>query len=433
MTGLENRVRDLLAQRAEQATVSDDAWERIERRIEARPTPRAWWRLTGPQLATGLATATVAAIAVAGGASLLSGDPTVQVDPFTPEVERVVDPRPGTGWDRASGPVDAPGTEGELSVNDVFADDRVVLVAADGGNLWRSTDEGDSFVRVKEDAFAPIDGAGADLRAVTATGHAYLVAGAVGGHGVIFRSPDGASFERVEVSDAGPLADVGVAPGVVVAVGRDAQGAAAFLSEDDGRTWERAVMEEPAAAGDAGLDVVVHGPTGWVAAGSEAGAVEHTTMWFSEDGQAWERTSTLGAGRIAVLVIVDEGYLALRTNGEILVSHDGRGWEKQYVRIGQFNASDDAAGPLRFVALDAVAGDWVALGGTIDLDEPPRAFISSDTRLWESEPIDARGDVRAIAVLPDGTAIAAGRADACWDRDTCPPHQDELRIWHRTR
>lgn len=456
MNDLEDRVRDLLDRRAAQATVSPDAWARIERRLEASGTPRPWWRPTAGRLALAAATAVVlAALVAVGSQQLLTGGTSVEIEPLAPDTAEAPDgaadpdlssdveatpdpPAPEMGpFERVGGPIDPPAAEAGLWVNDAVAADGLVLVVAGDGQLWRSEDGGESFARVDDDGFAARDGVAVDLRAVTVTADGFLVAGGTYGEGVVWRSEDGAAWDPVEVPEAGLLYDLVAADGRVVAVGRGPDGAAAFVSDDHGRSWEPAEIDGAEAGDENGMFVVAYGPAGWVATGYGAGDSSHATVWLASDGRSWELvrdTGIAGDGVIDAIAADETRYLAVRADGTVLSSTDGRSWEETAHLTGA-SAGEGAGEPgvVRFGGLARVEEGWLAVGGTPDLEAAPLAYLSADGSRWISGPIADRGDAQALAMLPDGTAIVVGRGDACWDRDDCPNRTHDLYVWRSTR
>lgn len=467
---LEDRLPHLLEREAERATVSPDAWARIQRRLgPSRSAAVAWYRSPGRLAAVGAAAAAavLGAVAVpqlvagdgttvevaptlgtagedgsetgadgdAGGADADADADTDAGDEGAGDAETDADAdgaAAADGWEAVPATGDAPIGARGVWVNDVLAVDGLALVAADG-HLWRSTDDAGSWEHVDDAAFAADGESSFDLRAVTETDDGYLISGGEPGQGMVWRSPDGRTWERTPVEGAGALYDVVAVDGTVVVTGRSEEGAAVFVSEDAGRTWERAEVGRASAGPENGMFVVAHGPAGWVATGYGGGDAQHATIWTSQDARSWdlvEGTGLSGSGVIDALAADEDGYLALRAGGAVLASADGRQWE-EVSRLEAPSGDREREAMLRFGGLTRLDEGWLAVGGSSDVTGAPQAYTSADGADWQAEAIAETGNAGGLGVLPDGTAVAAGRTGACEGPEPCG-EDARLTVWRGT-
>lgn len=434
MNGIDRRLRTLLQERADRAEVAPDAWTRLEERLE---DTTAWSRARPAtlRLAGGLAATSVLVLAVIAAWDAMHPDPQPDIAPvIDADVEQQA---PTGGWARLEATAPPPADTAELMVNDALVTDDEVIIVADGGNLWHSPDGARSFGRPDEALFALEDGI-ADLHAVTRTTDGILVAGSTSTRGGLWHTSDGLTFRRVEMPATGPLHDVLAARGTVVAVGHDADGPAAYVARE-GQGWRKAEVTAPGEASSHVLHALSHGQGGWVAAGRTADGDGGVSLWHSASALDWQEATPAGLrqseDRITAIAPYRAGFYALRDDGTVLASADGRTWRAtsgdEYVAQDPAEAADGTRpeSSMRFEGFTKVQDGWLVVGGEAGADRPPLAFASPDALRWHREPIDDHGDVQAMTVHRDGTVLAVGRDDACRGLTECPEHPYDLVLW----
>lgn len=432
MNDLERKVTDLLDRRAQEASVSPDAWERIQERLQPSRSQSRGRLLLGGAVAAGLI------VALGGLGSTVVPDrspveivPAQQPSPVEPS-STTVDAQPQAPvyhWEAIAGSSDARASDAYLWVNDAAARGDIVVVVADGA-VWRSPDRGRTWEQVADSVFDSPGRADYDVRAVTATDDGFVAAGGLPNVGMVWRSSDGRSWDRIEIDGAGVLYDAVVGDGLVVVSGRSPDGAAVFFSSDAGQSWERAQIGSADGGGENGMFVLAYGPAGWVASGYGGGASSLATTWTSPDGREWELVADPGFSDVGVVDAIASnasGYLALQAGGAVYRSTDGHDW-KQIGTIGSGQvASSDGDSTVRFSGLQAVDGGWMAIGSTAGQERAPYAYTSIDGSVWQTTKLAAHGRSTAFAVTADGTAITAAAGDRCGgEQDTC---DDILHVW----
>lgn len=255
-------------------------------------------------------------------------------------------------------------------------------------NGWGRLDPGDAFTSEGSVALTAVARGGADdtYVAVGAELPSLLLGEFFAPRPVIWSSPDAITWVRSDLGAAeGELRDVVALPDGrgFVAVGRTGSLTAAAWRSPDGRTWD--LVEVPLAGPGQGgfhlgpvMSQVISTPLGLVAVGTEDYAPDDgapgedidASVWLSaDDGRSWERIEDPSLGSI--------GY--------------------------QPNAGAEFNGELVGVAYQPGVG-LVAVGSASDpsdrtLDFPrqlPAAWVSTDARSWERHDIDAELRLRGV-------------------------------------
>jgi hypothetical protein len=269
--------------------------------------------------------------------------------------------------------------------------------------------------RIGVDAFT-FGGPGDQRLLAVATGNTSVVAvGDDGGRPAIWRSPEGITWERVDLSSvqfpAGArVLDVAAAPEGFYAVGTAAGGPAAWESPD-GLVWRRSDVP-----GTGVVEQVVHSELGLTALGHDgSGAV---AAWFSFDGSTWEGADLEPhPGRVVGAVAGGPGVLALLdrddTGPELWGTDDGMAWA---VEPPTGPGVLPAGGTPVPGALLAAGSTIVAAGAVDDPDGTDAAILSSVggpfERVSHSETtFGGDGAQRVRALTQDGSQLVAVGTD----------------------
>lgn len=165
--------------------------------------------------------------------------------------------------------------------------------------------------------------------------------------------------------------------------------AAIFLSET-GETWRTVPIDVGVGPEDTSeIILLAAGPRGIVLFGDTCCVVEEQAVWYSADGETWERVpfepSSPGAPQLAAAAATAAGFVAVGSESgraAIWTSNDGRAW----------TAFGSAEAGLRKGAIGDVAelgGRWLAAGYQDDGDTYDGAFWESiDGVQWQRRPTD---------------------------------------------
>jgi hypothetical protein len=169
--------------------------------------------------------------------------------------------------------------------------------------VWESQD-GAQWIEVHDDA---LGGSGDQvINGITLSGGKILAGGSDGSDAALWSSADGQSWSEVSSPESSALGGVGDqvinrlrgTPAGILAVGYDsssgAKDAAVWISKDGGHSWTRATDPTHALGGSgdqeiARVEVVTTGLGGVVAVGSDSSHGGDAAVWFSNDGQTWQR------------------------------------------------------------------------------------------------------------------------------------------------
>jgi hypothetical protein len=232
-------------------------------------------------------------------------------------------------------------------------------------------------------------------------GATYLTGAADGfDHGIIWRSEDGQTWERLDlpktpdlptISDLGNPNVLGVAyyDGTTVAVGLDCTDnesaclAAVWVSDDNGRTWER--LPHQNAFGSSGLHrmlAVTTTDSGFLAVGDD--------VWSSGDGHTWTLLEELSGNRPQIWDVVatpeivvgagdrwDNGYEAA-----LWTSRDGENWTAVDDDDGDFPTGEGIGSGL--YSITQIPQDFVAVGtvGTTAGGGDAAVWLSPNGTKW---------------------------------------------------
>ena len=281
-----------------------------------------------------------------------------------------------------------------------------------------------------------------------AGGVRFLALGTVDGRMALWRSPDGTSWDRVEVpaifSPASAVAQlVGTGSGVV-AVGAEGGAPAAWWSAD-GVDWARSDFRGPERGR---VTAVVAGPDGLRASGSAApadggaagvGAARAPSVWRSADGQSWEPVPASfeggprhgqegGFNELKALARTDDGYVATGGGAQarrVWSSADGSAWVE-----AELPAAARAASRLD-LALLAASGSDVVVGSTVEV-MPPRLLLRRQGRWLDAGVATPLSPLRPVAV--ESGVVATEDEFVLWSNalDAGPGLADEggaARLW----
>ncbi|MGD0607033.1 MAG: hypothetical protein ABSA53_26030, partial [Streptosporangiaceae bacterium] len=269
-----------------------------------------------------------------------------------------------------------------------------------------------------------------------AGGHAVVtgtVAGVQSRQPVISVLAAGAQVIQVRVADIPgafdpQLAVNGIAAdgtGVQVAVGSANGYPAAWMSDDGGNSWTRAVSASPATfdrPGTEQLTSVTHGAAGWLAVGDvTAGAPQHPVVLASTDGQNWQAADSAAvfgtpglvseqaaAGPGGYVIVGDQvtaaGRRAVAWRSTNLAGPTG--WQRAVV-----STLAGTAGSTQMEAVTASGTGFVAVGSA---GNQVSAWTSPDGRTWREDnlpmPIGAPRAVLQHVASSGRTVVAVGTA-----------------------
>lgn len=347
-----------------------------------------------------------------------------------PEPEPDPSPAASLSWLRVTGQ-ESLGGPGEQRLEAVVAGEGFLAVgsvstegSADAdGAVWRSPD-GLEWARVEAPA---LEGPGDQRLFDVAVGPAGVVAVGVDGESAaVWTSPDGATWQRVahdEIIFGGPgdqraeaVTTVPGGGGGWLAVGTDggvSDGDAAVWRSSDGASWERVV--DGGALGGQGSQIafdVVAGPGGFIAVGTDG---EVATGWTSADGTSWTEQALGGSGVAVGLGAGDAGLVAVGSSpgdgldAVVWRSPDGLSWER--------DEGEALAGPLDQELAAVAIGEamTVAVGRTnVGGGDDAAVWSSTEGSPWLRSAHDEElfgGDQaqRMVDVAVEGTtAVAVG-------------------------
>lgn len=218
------------------------------------------------------------------------------------------------------------------------------------------------------------------------------------------------------------LAGVAIARGRAVAVGTSAGAAAAWVTADDGATWQPSIVPAVDGAIESRMLDVISAPDGFVAVGyASVGPTQRPLFWRSPDGRQWTLTVGSGTGRphgIAIggpadFVVVGRGAEGLDgAPAAAWTSPDGVTWQ----RATSGAALDDGL----MQAVVAGKGGYVAVGRSGD-GETAAAWTSSDGMTWHrvptTEALKSRSAYAAHAEMDDLAATSTGLVAVGWNSD----------------
>jgi hypothetical protein len=208
-------------------------------------------------------------------------------------------------------------------------------------------------------------------------------------------------------------------------------------ASSDGRSWAN-VLD----ARMDGLRTVAGGPGGFVAVGDASEDVEpRSAIWFSADGQAWERAAVNDEGmpvsvHVSSAAATSAGYVAVGIDngcpvgpcpsGEAVIwtSADGRSWSR--LQSDELFAVTDPRDPGEtFGASANVAVAWgsqFVVGG----------FYDGKPAIWISDPAPSGGDANAIPPAAEGTPTPipteAIAFIGSWEATDPPPDSSQLTM-----
>ncbi len=231
-----------------------------------------------------------------------------------------------------------------------------------------------------------------------------------------------------------------IAPGMLIAVGGDVQGAV-VLRSSDGVQWTRAA-DEPA-FDDASLRAIASRGGQVVAVGARSGSARGL-LWTTTDGVAWRDRGYAFAGNIEVVGVAAgpssfvvagsfrtpaDASGARRLMGAAWTSADAATWDRFTMPV------DTETGDFRLTYVTFVGSRFVALGRASDIDAHPGMLVwtSTDGRAWrrgQDIPVGRDGSIDDIALGPGGALIAAGRTTADPSRAAVFTSSDGLRWTH---
>ncbi len=232
-----------------------------------------------------------------------------------------------------------------------------------------------------------------------------LLAALLGGALLAGSSRPPTGWQLLDVPAGGTFADIAEGPGGYVAVGRDANGHAAFWSSSDCRRWE------PAAARGTSVDAlraVTAGGPGYVAL-ADGGVV----AWTSTDGRSWRQVGDdpfrlSGAAIDASSYVKDLGVRAGRlvavgaaeSVSAIWTSGDGSSW----TRVAPLEGAEQGY----FYGLDDVIASEVGLVAVGEADTGVPIWTSRDGVAWRR--------AHDVATAADATPPSAQAGAMQWPR-----------------
>ena len=264
------------------------------------------------------------------------------------------------------------------------------------------------------------------LAGVATTGGTWL---AVGGESVvgaaIWRTEEAAArWRRVALTTqrGATLTAVAMENGRAVAVGESGGAAAAWVSADDGATWQPSAVAAVDGAIESRMLDVIATPGGFIGAGyASVGPTQRPLFWHSPDGREWTVTVGSGTGRphgIAAgaagqFVAVGSGANGLdKPPAAAWISRDGLIWQR---------APDSAAfADGLTLAVSPVPAGYVAVGRSGD-GVTAAAWTSADGMAWQRAPttktLRSRSTYAAHAEMDDVAATSAGLVAVGWNSD----------------
>jgi hypothetical protein len=184
---------------------------------------------------------------------------------------------------------------------------------------------------------------------------------------------------------------------------------------------------------------VVHGPSGWIAAGwDRSGGDADAAVWASDDGTGWVRQGSdafggIGREAIAALATVGERTLAAGWTSGPDGDLDGSVWLR--TGSGWSRVSADALAGPGDQALWAAATDGrriVVAGNAATTGAPrPAVWTSEDGEAWEraaGDGLAAAGSVRSLVRI-DGGWIAGGSTGTDADRAPAVWRSSDAVVW----
>ena len=248
----------------------------------------------------------------------------------------------------------------------------------------------------------------------------FLAQGTVDGRVALWRSHDGASWERVEglAEVFGPtsaVAQLAATVSGVVAVGAEGATPAAWWSTD-GLHWSRASVVETRPGR---ITAVATGPEGILATGSAvatdagpAGAPvrrQVPAVWRSTDGQSWEAVAATfdsadGGPELKALVRTDTAFVVTGGGAQarrLWSSADGRAWTES-----ELPAAARVATGLDFALLASNGAD-VLVGSSVEVS-PPRLLLHRRGRWHDASVATPLSPPRPVAVETGVMATTEG-------------------------
>lgn len=246
-----------------------------------------------------------------------------------------------------------------------------------------------------------------------------------GWHALSWHSPDGLDWTLTDLGEGDGTFMNAVAvrpdsptePGLIVAVGRDDDDAAAW-SSTDGLAWRRVASPAFSDPEPLRMTAVVATPGGFVAGGSAGPDIgrQDARLWVSPDGASWSAITPPGAADARVTGIAVRGRLIVAVGmrgterepaGSIAwTSRDGRTWSR---------APDDPSLATGLMAGVTPGGPGlVAVGADAD-QRRAMVWTSSDGSAWRpiSSPTFLNHGLKirmtAVAAAPDGLIAVGNR------------------------
>jgi hypothetical protein len=228
---------------------------------------------------------------------------------------------------------------------------------------------------------------GVTLRGVAAFDGGVLAVGSDADGAAAWTSQDGVAWEPATVDDAG------AAPSLVavafaesgLAFGGDDLGTSLLWTSGDGDSWQPA--QDGKAGPDGRVNAVVADGGGWIAAGDivddETGEAYNGAIWTSADGRSWEvaKEVSLNEGTVSDVAVAGETT--------VVVGFDVGGGSVWTSTGGDFEkVSDKAFAVATIQGVATVDEGFVALGRRLD-NLRPVAWTSPDGMTWTREEIPA--------------------------------------------
>lgn len=231
---------------------------------------------------------------------------------------------------------------------------------------------------------------GVTLRGAAAFDGGVLAVGSDADGAAAWTSQDGVAWEPAEVvdADAAPSLVAVAFAGSGLAFGGDDLGTSPMWTSADGVSWQ------PAEGGKAGVDgrvnAVVADGDGWIAVGDivddETGEAFRGAIWTSTstDGRSWEVTKEVSLNEGTVSDVAVAGDTAVVVGFDVA---GGKVWTS--TGGGDYQAVPGKAFDVATIqGVATVDGDFVALGRRLD-DLRPVAWTSPDGTTWTREDIAA--------------------------------------------
>lgn len=268
---------------------------------------------------------------------------------------------------------------------------------------------------------------GATLNGVTASSDGMVAVGSDAEGAAAWTSTDGVTWQPVEVADADGV-------DALHAVALDGGGVAfGAVDPDPSRTWSASAGSQPWEPADSGgidgrVNAVAADGDRWVAAGdlvdAETGAGAAGAVWTSDDGRRWESLGELPLNEGTISDVVVEGDAVVVVGFDVdggKVWTSAGGVDLQAVAEGEFDAAT-IQGVARtvagYVALGRALGDlrpvvWTSEDGVAwTREDPSTAAFAPDLQINDLATVD--GALVAVGAAPQGGAVWTSDDGASW-------------------